>query len=139
MFPFFFLVFKCLISLFLVQWILGNYSKSFLRMLNVEVGSKVNISVLSSFHVAFLDPSIGQYCLMLATKTCMQNAIGEFNAAILCRWASLMNITSFSRCGLPVSIFVQFIWSCLPCCLNVGCIIGKKCHNMYVFCIWCMP
>ncbi|KAL8499639.1 hypothetical protein ACS0TY_019572 [Phlomoides rotata] len=85
-----------------LEWILGNYSQSFLRMLNVEVGSEVNISVLSSFHAAFLDPSIGQYCLMLATKASMQNTIGEFNAAILCQWASLMNITSFSRCGLPI-------------------------------------
>lgn len=90
---------------FLVQWLLGNYSQSFLRMLGVEAGSEVNISVLSSSHASFLDPSIGQYCLMLATKTSMRNAIGESNAAVLCRWAALMNITSFSRCGLPVSIF----------------------------------
>lgn len=133
MFPFS-MVFKCLISLFLVHWILENYCRSFLRMLNVEVGSEVNISVISSFHVAFLDPSIGQYCLMLATKTSMRNAIGEFNAAILCRWASLMNITSFSRCGLPVSIFVQCIQSFLPCWLNLGCIISRKCnHTCFVF------
>ncbi|KAH6791585.1 hypothetical protein C2S52_002062 [Perilla frutescens var. hirtella] len=85
-----------------LEWLLGNYSQSFSRMLGVEVGSEVNISVLSSSRTCFLDPSIGQYCLMLATKTNMKNAIGELNAAVLCRWASLMNITSFRRCGLPL-------------------------------------
>lgn len=78
-------------------------------MLGVEVGSEVNISVLSSSRTCFLDPSIGQYCLMLGTKTNMKNAIGELSAAVLCRWASLMNITSLRRCGLPVSVFTQFI------------------------------
>ncbi|KAI3444391.1 hypothetical protein Pfo_001056 [Paulownia fortunei] len=85
-----------------LEWVLGNYSQSFFRMLGVEMGSEVNISVLAPSHASFLDPSIGQYCLMLATKTSMKNAIGEFNAAVLCRLAALMNITSFSRCGLPL-------------------------------------
>ncbi|XP_057778609.1 uncharacterized protein LOC130997335 isoform X2 [Salvia miltiorrhiza] len=85
-----------------LEWLLGNYAQSFFRMLGAEVDSEVNISVLSSSHTCFLDPSIGQYCLMLATKTKLKNAIGELNAANLCRWASLMNITSFRRCGLPL-------------------------------------
>lgn len=72
-------------------------------MLGVEMGSEVNLSVISFSHASFLDPSIGQYCLMLATKTSMRNAIGDFDAAVLCRWAALMNVTSYSRCGLPVS------------------------------------
>lgn len=78
-------------------------------MLGIEVDSEVNISVLSSSHTCFLDPSVGQYCLMLGTKTNMKNAIGELSAAVLCRWAALMNITSLRRCGLPVSVFTQFI------------------------------
>lgn len=81
-------------------------------MLGVDVGPEVNISVLSSSHTCFLDPSIGQYCLMLATKTKMKNAIGELNAANLCRWASLMTITSFRRCGLTVSVFARLICIC---------------------------
>ncbi|KAK6158902.1 hypothetical protein DH2020_006216 [Rehmannia glutinosa] len=91
-----------------LEWLLGNYSQSFMRMLGVEMSSQVDISVLSSSHASFLDPSIGQYCLMLATKTSMKNAVGEFNAAVLCRWAALMNVTSLSRCGLPVTL------ECLP-------------------------
>ncbi|KAG8391959.1 hypothetical protein BUALT_Bualt01G0241500 [Buddleja alternifolia] len=84
------------------MWVLGNYTQSFLRMLGLEMGSKVNIPVLSSSHPSFLDPSIGQYCLMLATKTSMKNAIGENNSAVLCRLAALMDVTSFSRSGLPL-------------------------------------
>ncbi|KAL6495596.1 hypothetical protein OROGR_030159 [Orobanche gracilis] len=86
----------------LLEWLLGNYSQSFMRMLGIEMCSEINISVLSSFHASFRDPSIGQYCLMLATKTRMKNAIGEYNAAVLCRWAALMNVASLSRCGLPL-------------------------------------
>ncbi|KAL3622261.1 hypothetical protein CASFOL_033672 [Castilleja foliolosa] len=92
-----------------LEWLLGNYSQSFMRMLGVEISSEVNISVLSSSHASFLDPSVGQYCLMLATKTSMKNAIGEFNAAVLCRSADLMNVASLSRCGLPLEAL-----ECIP-------------------------
>ncbi|GFP88205.1 dmx-like protein 1 [Phtheirospermum japonicum] len=92
-----------------LEWMLGNYSQSFMRMLGFEMSSEVNISALSSSHASFLDPSIGQYCLMLATKTSMKNAIGEFNAAVLCRWASLMNAASLRRCGLPLEAL-----ECIP-------------------------
>lgn len=56
-----------------------------------------------SDHNSFLDPSIGEYCLMLATSNNMKNALGERNAAYLGRWAILMTATALSRCGLPVS------------------------------------
>lgn len=85
------------------QWVLGNHSQSFLRMLGVEMSSESNSSILSSLQAPFLDPSISQYCMMLATKTVMKNAIGEYRAAVLSQWAVLMNATSLSRCGLPVS------------------------------------
>ncbi|XP_047938214.1 uncharacterized protein LOC125185681 isoform X1 [Salvia hispanica] len=94
-----------------LEWLLGNYPQSFFRMLGAEVGSEVNISVLSSSHTCFLDPSIGQYCLMLANKTKLKNAVGELNAANLCRWASLMNITSFRRCGLPLEALESLLSS----------------------------
>ncbi|KAL9176412.1 hypothetical protein ABFS82_02G176700 [Erythranthe guttata] len=109
-----------------LEWVLGNYSGSFFRMLGVEMGSEVNISVLSSAHASFLDPSIGQYCLMLATKTSMKNAIGEVNAAVLCQWAALMVVTSFSRCGLPLEAL-----ECLPSSVNLigGSTHGRMVHN----------
>ncbi|XP_024963286.1 uncharacterized protein LOC112503489 isoform X1 [Cynara cardunculus var. scolymus] len=85
-----------------LEWILGNYSKAFLSMLGDQVNSPCNNSTLSSNHAAFINPSIGQYCLMLATKNQMKNAIGEQNTAILGRWAILMSSTALSRCGLPL-------------------------------------
>ena len=52
--------------------------------------SVINKSALSSNHAVFLDPSIEQYCLILATKNSMRNAVGEQNAAILGIWATLI-------------------------------------------------
>ncbi|XP_073158819.1 uncharacterized protein [Henckelia pumila] len=85
-----------------LEWVLGNHFQSFLRMLGVEMSSESNSSFLSSLHAPFLDPSIGQYCMMLATKTVMKNAIGEYRAAALSQFSVLMNATSLSRCGLPL-------------------------------------
>lgn len=90
-------------TLFHLQWVLGNYSQSYQRMLAIQTEPFLNKHVLSSHQDAFLDPSIGQYCLMLTMKTSMRNAVGEKNAAVLGRWAILMCATALSRCGLPVS------------------------------------
>ena len=72
-------------------------------MLGVQVPSAINKFAISSNNVAFMDPSIGLYCLMLANKNRTRNAMGERNAAILGRWANLMTATALNRCGLPVS------------------------------------
>nr|GLL40532.1 uncharacterized protein LOC109185807 [Ipomoea trifida] len=86
----------------LLEWVLGNYSQSYQRMLAIQTEPFLNKHVLSSHQDAFLDPSIGQYCLMLTMKTSMRNAVGEKNAAVLGRWAILMCATALSRCGLPL-------------------------------------
>lgn len=86
----------------LLEWELGNYYQSFLIMLGSKKDSMINKSALSSNHTSFLDPSIGQYCLTLTAKNCMRNAVGEQNAGILARWASLMAATAYNRCGLPI-------------------------------------
>ena len=54
-------------------------------MLGCQMDSVINKPTLSSNHAAFLNPSIEQYCLILATKNSMRNAVGEQNAAILSR------------------------------------------------------
>lgn len=77
-------------------------------MLGCQMDSVINKPALSSNLPAFLDPSIGQYCLTLATKNSMRNAVGEQNAAVLGRWATLMMATALRRCGLPVSAFLVF-------------------------------
>ncbi|KAK6239684.1 hypothetical protein QUC31_005153 [Theobroma cacao] len=86
----------------LLEWELGNYPQSFLIMLGLQVGSAIDASTLSSCHVAFMDPSVGLYCLTLANNTSMRNAVGDQNAGVLARWASLMSATSLNRCGLPL-------------------------------------
>lgn len=86
----------------LLEWELGNHSQSFLTMLGLQVPSAIDESILSSCHVAFLDPSIGLYCLTLANNNSTRNAIGDQNAGVLARWASLMIATSLNRCGLPL-------------------------------------
>lgn len=86
-----------------LQWELGNYSQSFLSMLGLQASSLTDKSALSSNNAAFMDPHIGLHCLSLASKNSMRNAVGEQNAAILRRWATIMAATAFNRCGLPVS------------------------------------
>ncbi|CAH9071342.1 unnamed protein product [Cuscuta epithymum] len=97
-----------------LEWILGNYSRSYQRMLAVPPESCLHKYVLSSHQDAFLDPSIGQYCLMLTMKTCMRNVVGEKNAAALGKWANLMCATALSRCGLPLEAL-----ECLCSSLNI--------------------
>ncbi|PSS03929.1 DmX-like protein [Actinidia chinensis var. chinensis] len=85
-----------------LEWVLGNYAQSFLSMLGTQKDSPINNSAPLSNRTAFLDPSVGQYCLMLATQNKMKNAVGERDAAVMGRWAILMSATAFNRCGLPM-------------------------------------
>ncbi|XP_059312441.1 uncharacterized protein LOC132063754 isoform X1 [Lycium ferocissimum] len=85
-----------------LEWMLGKYPQAYLRMLAFPTGSLNSKCIFSSRQPAFLDPNIGDFCLMLAAKTTMKNAIGEQNAASLSRWAILMRATALSRCGLPL-------------------------------------
>ena len=72
--------------------------------------SVINKPTLSSNHAAFLNPSIGQYCLILAAKNSMRNAVWEQNAAILGRWATLMmdNMKPLHSFILELNRFVLF-------------------------------
>ncbi|KAF8400247.1 hypothetical protein HHK36_013544 [Tetracentron sinense] len=84
------------------EWALGNYYQSYLKLLGLQVGSVINKSALSANHAAFLDLDIGQYYLTLATKNSLRNAVGECGAAILARWATLMNATASNRRGISL-------------------------------------
>lgn len=90
--------------LFLLQWQQGNYSKSFLSMFKCQNGPIPNEYTPLSDHAAFLDPSVGLYCILLAAKNHMKKAVGEQNAALFGRWACLITATALKRSGLPVSI-----------------------------------
>ncbi|GAV71152.1 WD40 domain-containing protein/Rav1p_C domain-containing protein [Cephalotus follicularis] len=86
----------------ILEWELGNYSQSYLSMLDFHMDSVIKNSALSSSLIAFVDPSVGLYCLTLANKNCMRNCVGEQNAALLGRWATLMAAAAYNRCGLPI-------------------------------------
>lgn len=103
-FFFFLLLMFTLILSSLVQWVLGNYLQSFLIVLGLQGDITASESENSFKHAAFLDPSIGQFCEMLATKNSLRNAAGERNTAILCGWATVMIASAFNKCGLPVSL-----------------------------------
>ncbi|KAK1376621.1 DmX-like protein 2 [Heracleum sosnowskyi] len=85
-----------------LEWALGNYSQAIVRVLGSRTSTVGDKPALVSYQDSFLDPSIGEYCLMLATSNSMKNALGERNAAKLGRWAILMTATALSRCGLPL-------------------------------------
>ncbi|XP_052192792.1 uncharacterized protein LOC127801585 isoform X2 [Diospyros lotus] len=85
-----------------LEWLLGNYVQSLVSMLGFQKDPPIENSFLLSNHSSFLDPSIGQYCLMLATKNSMKNAVGERNAAVLGRWAILITAIALKRCGFPI-------------------------------------
>lgn len=86
-----------------MQWISGNYLQSFLIVLGLQRDSHASESEKSFERAAFQNPSVGQYCLMLAAKSSLKNAVGEHNAAILCRWATVMIASAFDKRGLLVS------------------------------------
>ncbi|KAG7994737.1 hypothetical protein I3843_01G073200 [Carya illinoinensis] len=86
----------------LLEWEMGNYLQSFFSMLGFQINTMAEKSVFSSKHVAFVEPNIGLYCQMLASKNSLRNAVGEQNTAVLSRWATLMTSTALKRCGLPL-------------------------------------
>ncbi|KAL9245427.1 hypothetical protein vseg_019085 [Gypsophila vaccaria] len=85
----------------ILEWTLGNYLQSFLIVLGLEEHSN-GIEPENLKHPAFLDPSIGQYCLVLTAKNSLKNALGELNTAVLCQWAIVTTACAFNRCGLPL-------------------------------------
>ncbi|XP_023540638.1 uncharacterized protein LOC111800941 isoform X1 [Cucurbita pepo subsp. pepo] len=93
----------------ILEWELGNYSQSFLNALGLESESNsvTGIPFLSSRHISLQDPSVGLYCLLLATKNSMKKAVGEQSAEVLCRLATLMTATALNRCGLPLEALEQ--------------------------------
>lgn len=81
-------------------------------MLDISVNPVAQDSIVVSNCGPFLDPNVGFYCQMLATKNSMKNALGEHNSAILLRWATSMTATALNRCGTPVSLSCRLgnIW-----------------------------
>ncbi|XP_028767605.1 uncharacterized protein LOC114725277 isoform X2 [Neltuma alba] len=92
----------------LLEWELGNYYQSFRRMLDVSINPEAQDPTVFSNCDPFLDPNVGFYCQMLATKNSMKNAVGEQNSAMLLRWATLMTAVALNRCGTPLEALECF-------------------------------
>ncbi|KAF7844056.1 DmX-like protein 2 isoform A [Senna tora] len=92
----------------LLEWEMGNYYQSFRSMLDISINSIPPEPIVESNCGPFLDPNVGFYCQMLATKNSLKNAVGEQNSAILLRWATLMTATSLNRCGTPLEALECF-------------------------------
>ncbi|PON42363.1 WD repeat containing protein [Parasponia andersonii] len=105
----------------LLEWEMGNYYQSFMRMLGFQIDSTIEKSAFLSSNISFLEPNIGLYCLTLASKNNMRNAVGDQNAAILGRWAILMTATALNRCGLSVEAL-----ECLSSSLSI---LGNMNHG----------
>ncbi|XP_020526297.1 uncharacterized protein LOC18439600 [Amborella trichopoda] len=88
----------------MLEWRLGKYSQSILRLLHVAVDLTVEEKILDlpGTHSAFLDPDVGQYCAILVAKRCLRNSIGESSADTLARWAIIMTSSALNKCGLPL-------------------------------------
>ncbi|XP_062091370.1 uncharacterized protein LOC133797478 [Humulus lupulus] len=98
----------------LLEWEMGNYYQSFMRMFGPLIDSAVEKSAVLSNNISFLEPTIGLYCFTLASKNSLRNAVGDHNTAILGRWAILMTATALNRCGLSVEAL-----ECLSSSLSV--------------------
>ncbi|ERN08341.1 hypothetical protein AMTR_s00534p00012210, partial [Amborella trichopoda] len=87
----------------MLEWRLGKYSQSILRLLHVAVDLTVEEKILDlpGTHFAFLDPDVGQYCAILSAKRSLRNSIGESSADTLARWAIIMTSIALNKCGLP--------------------------------------
>uniref|UniRef100_A0A803NSD3 RAVE complex protein Rav1 C-terminal domain-containing protein n=1 Tax=Cannabis sativa TaxID=3483 RepID=A0A803NSD3_CANSA len=97
----------------LLEWEMGNYYQSFMRMFNPLIDSAEKFAFLSN-NISFLEPTIGLYCFTLASKNSMRNAVGDQNTAILGRWAILMTATALDKRGLSVEAL-----ECLSTSLSV--------------------
>ncbi|KAF6136184.1 hypothetical protein GIB67_001593 [Kingdonia uniflora] len=84
----------------LLEWVLGNYSEACMGMLGFHLDPRIDKSILPTNKASFLDPKMGQYCLLLVTKHSLKNSIGESAAAILGRWATLIASSALNRNGL---------------------------------------
>lgn len=83
---------------------MGNYSKSFWNLFYSQMDiPKLNSTILDNYMV-FLDPNIGQYCTLLASKNSMKNLAGDVMSSLMARWGASTTSIALKRCGLFVSV-----------------------------------
>ncbi|XP_020701269.1 uncharacterized protein LOC110113162 [Dendrobium catenatum] len=84
------------------EWSSGNYSESVKRLFEPSVHCSNGVAARKCFHVSFADPHVGRYCLILASKPCLKNAIGDYLASVLSKFSTVMDSYSLKRFGLPL-------------------------------------
>ncbi|KAL0913039.1 hypothetical protein M5K25_016469 [Dendrobium thyrsiflorum] len=90
------------------EWSLGNYSESVKRLFEPSVHCSNHVAARKCCHVSFADPHIGRYCLILASKPCLKNAIGDYLASVLSKFSTVMDSYSLKRFGLPLEALERF-------------------------------
>lgn len=105
-------------AILLMQWSLGNYSESIKRLFEPSLLSSNYSAGRKRCHVSFEDPHIGRYCLILASKHCLKNAIGDYLASVVSKFATMLDVYSLQRFGLPVSAFQFNLNFCSNCTLT---------------------
>lgn len=114
----------------ILEWSLGNYTSSIRKLLDSQMGSVVDTPAMCNL-AAFADPDIGQYCVTLAAKTNMKNSIGDYPAMVLCKLATFMAVSAFSRCGFPLEALVYFSSSFSIEVNNLGNLLDIGNHEIF--------
>ncbi|KAL8160052.1 hypothetical protein V2J09_001589 [Rumex salicifolius] len=85
-----------------LEWLLGNYCQAFLSTLGIEKDAATGKASNTFRCIALLDPSIGQFCQKMVAKNSLRNAVGEQNATILSKWATVVATAALNKCGQPL-------------------------------------
>ncbi|XP_020588907.1 uncharacterized protein LOC110030508 [Phalaenopsis equestris] len=91
----------------ILEWSLGNYSESMKRLFEPSRHCSNHADARKSYF-SFADPHIGWYCLILASKDCLKNAIGGHLSSVLSKFAKMMDVYSLKRLGLPLEALECF-------------------------------
>lgn len=92
----------------LLEWSLGNYSESVKRLFKPSGHPTNHTSYRKCPHASLTDPNIGRYCVVLASKHCLRNLIGDYQATVLSKLATMMDSYSLDRFGLPLEALECF-------------------------------
>ncbi|TVU34091.1 hypothetical protein EJB05_15917, partial [Eragrostis curvula] len=86
----------------LLEWKLGNYSKSINKLLGCHTELLIDGSKTHGVKNVFADPAVGQYCAILSTKNSFRNCVGEAVSAKLSKLSVAMAARALNKCGLPL-------------------------------------
>ncbi|PKA53341.1 hypothetical protein AXF42_Ash010071 [Apostasia shenzhenica] len=98
----------------ILEWTLGNYTQSIERLFGPSWCSGIDDNARACSRICHADPHVGRYCVILASKHSFKNAIGDYQASVLLKFATVMNIYSLNRFGFPLEAFECFAAAYAP-------------------------